>query len=443
MFKAARYLFILAKNKIVWLSLLIILLAAVYWVYFSLSYFYEINFLEKENYKKFFIRVRVDSGKKEVSVSADNLLRVRDGLTGSLLKIVESPGKTIVFSQEDSGIKVDDTIFQATILYLSLKPEGTIYIGKTAYRGDFKIIKGEDGLNIINMVEIEDYLKGVVPCEVSALWPMSALKAQAIVSRSYAVSQALRRKNKEYDLAADTYSQVYKGKDAEQWRALRAVRETRGDILTFNNRVLPAYFHSCCGGHTQDITRVWGEEKISPLSGVECQWCRWMPHFRWQTRVQEDKMIIGLNEKGYDILSIQNISIGDRDDSGRVSFFNLNTDKGLIKIDGMDFANIVGRRFIKSLNTQVKSYPGYYYFSGYGWGHGVGMCQWGAFGLSLRWSNTEDILKIYYPGAGIDKLWGVIGGEQREQETKKKEASLEKKKKYRRFFIFPLPYVMK
>ena len=111
-----------------------------------------------------------------------------------------------------------------------VKKDESVIVNGTEYRGEADVVKTESGFDVINRVELEDYLKGVLPREMHHMWPSSALKAQAVASRSFAVYEAIRRKDKEYDLTADTFSQVYGGKGSEKWRATRAVEATKGEV---------------------------------------------------------------------------------------------------------------------------------------------------------------------------------------------------------------------
>ncbi|MFQ5952476.1 MAG: SpoIID/LytB domain-containing protein [Candidatus Omnitrophota bacterium] len=288
------------------------------------------------------------------------------------------------------------------------KGNGSVIVNGREYRGDAEVIKKDSGFDVINRVELEDYLKGVLPREVHYLWPFGVLKAQAIASRSFAVYQALSRKNREYDLTADASSQVYGGKDSERWRTTKAVEATRGRVLEYKGKAFPAYFHSCCGGRTEDASRLWNED-LKPLKGVKCYWCRWSPRFRWMTRIPTKEILKKLKSKNYDIKRIDDIRAGKRDPSGRLEYVSVKSGGKWLEIKTSKFRSAIGRKTLRSANFRVKKYPFFYLFSGHGWGHGVGMCQWGAFGLSLRWWSPERILAHYYPGTKIVRLSEVTG----------------------------------
>ncbi len=367
--------------------------------------------------RPFVIRVRLvhDAGELKLG-SEKKKCEVRDAETGNLLESgIVIPGATKVMPA-GGGIDLGGKVFNVPRIRISSVPGDGIMLNGVIYRGQMDIVRTDKGFDAVNRVELEDYLKGVVPREVHRFWPFAVIKAQAIASRSFAVYQALRRGDKEYDLTADTSSQVYGGKSSERWRTTKAVEATGSKVLEYRGKILPAYFHSCCGGHTQDVSRIWGKnpewsvagENAGPLKSVKCSWCRWSPHFRWQVRVPTRLILERLNDRGYQIKKIDDIRGGKRDNSGRLEYVRIKSKNKWFEITTEDFRSVIGRRILKSANFKVKRYPLFYLFSGYGWGHGVGMCQWGAFGLGLRRWSTERILEYYYPGAEIADLLKVL-----------------------------------
>ncbi|MBU1128608.1 MAG: SpoIID/LytB domain-containing protein, partial [Candidatus Omnitrophica bacterium] len=301
------------------------------------------------------------------------------------------------------GIRFKDCVLTSAGVRIIPKGKFDIALNDIFYRGVIDVIRVGGTLDAINRVGLEDYLKGVIPREVNYLWPAEALKAQAIASRSFAVSQVERRGKSDYDLRASTFSQAYGGRSAERLRTSKAVGATRGKVLAYAGKVLPAYFHSCCGGRTQSASNLWGE-LLPPLEGVECRRCGWSPYFRWQARVSTKVIKKRLNDAGYDIPRIDDIKTGVRDKSGRLDYISVRPGGKWFDIKCDDFIRAIGPRVLRSTNLRVKKYPFFYRFSGYGWGHGVGMCQWGAFGLAIRWRKADSILNHYYPGAEIVDL---------------------------------------
>ena len=134
-------------------------------------------------------------------------------------------------------------------------PHPSIYIGKCLYRGTLQLVKTKDEtLTAVNILDIEDYVKGVLYHEISHRWPLEAIKAQAIAARTFAIYQAQQRSNEDFYLNADVSSQVYRGVFAEKFRTNKAVDETAGQILMYKRKVLPAFFHATCGGRAFRIS---------------------------------------------------------------------------------------------------------------------------------------------------------------------------------------------
>ena len=125
-------------------------------------------------------------------------------------------------------------------------------------------------------------------------------------------------------------------------------------------------------------------------------------------RVPTKDLLDKLNAKGYDLSSIDDIREGGRDRSGRLEYVSIRSKNRWVEVDTEDLRHGIGRSVLKSANLHVKKYPRFYLFSGYGWGHGVGMCQWGAFGMGLRRWSAEKILQYYYPGTRIVDLSELI-----------------------------------
>lgn len=376
------------KKRIIWPVAILILGGA------FLSFFFFPCATRPKKEGPFIVRVRIRHNVDELTFVSSEGCKVQDGGVEEILP---------------AGLKINlnkDTFASGGLKVFPLD-DGFLSLNGRTYRGEIDIVKKESGFDVINRVELEDYLKGVIPREMNHLWPSSALRAQAIASRSFAVHEALRRKGKEYDLTADSFSQVYGGKTSEKWRTTRAVEATRGKVLEYKGKIFPAYFHSCCGGHTENAARLWNEG-LAPLKGTRCSWCRWSPHFRWMTRISTKEILKKLKGKGYDIKRIDSIKTGKRDASGRVEYVSLKSGNRWLEIKTNDFCSAVGRKSLRSSKFRIKKYPFFYLFSGHGWGHGVGMCQWGAFGLALRWWNYKKILAYYYPGTKIVNLGKVL-----------------------------------
>ncbi len=303
----------------------------------------------------------------------------------------------------DKGLFMGMAVYPAKRLIIKPMKDSSIVINNHNFRGDVLLIRTPDNrITAINSIDIEDYIKGVLYHEVSNHWAMEALKAQAVATRTYALYKiSSSNQQSDYDVTNDIYSQVYGGKDSERYRTGLAVERSAGQILTYQDKILPAYFHATCAGMTEDAKELWNID-IAPLRGVPCLFCQDSPHLHWKKSFRLHDIQAALNKQGYKIGLIKEISILERDRSERIRNLKIiGRDGSELTISGKDFREIVGPNDIKSNNYDI-SMQGYYVgFSGKGWGHGVGMCQWGARGMAEQQFNYKQILAYYYPGSQL------------------------------------------
>ncbi|MDD4954082.1 MAG: SpoIID/LytB domain-containing protein [Candidatus Omnitrophica bacterium] len=279
-----------------------------------------------------------------------------------------------------------------------------VVVNGRRFKGDIQLIVSNNArVSAINRINLEDYVKGILYHEASHYWPIEALKAQAVVCRSYAVYQSQENKSKDYDVTADVYSQVYGGSDSERYRTNTATDQTQGMILTYKNKPLPAFFHATCGGHTQDASRLWNID-IPPLKGVACGWCKDSPHFNWHSVLSLEEIEDALSKSGgRQVGRIKSIAILGRDDSGRITELKISGEQETT-ISSKDFRSIIGPNTIRSANFNVTVVNTDAVFEGLGWGHGAGLCQWGAYFMAKEGKTFEEILKYYYPHSDVKTL---------------------------------------
>lgn len=286
------------------------------------------------------------------------------------------------------------------LLIRSYGQEPIIIDGRN-FRGDIQLIKKANSrLLVVNRIDFEDYIKGILYHEASHYWPVEALKAQAIACRSYAISQVQQNSTCDFDATSDIYSQVYGGKTSERFRTNRAVEETKGEVLLYQGKVLPAYYHATCAGHTEDASVLWNIN-LAPLKGVACNFCKDSPHFNWHYVLSKKEIEEKLNNAGHKIKKIINIQIASRNSSGRIASLIISTEQKEANISAKDFRNILGPNIIRSTNFEVKVVKDDVVFEGIGWGHGVGLCQWGAYFMAKEGADYKKILGYYYPTAVI------------------------------------------
>ena len=287
--------------------------------------------------------------------------------------------------------------------------DSTIYVNGRSFRGSIDIAGKPNGnIMVINEIPMESYLCGVLYHEVSPKWPMEVLKAQAIVARTFALYQMNERKADLFDVRNDIYSQVYGGSTSEKWTTNRAVNLTRGEVLAYNGKLFPAYYHATCGGITEDAAALWSIVTPPLRGGVKCAFCKDSPHYKWHKAFSSNDLWWDLRKLGSKLKNIASIEILSRTRSGRVDKMVLRDDLGAeYAISGKDFRQMAGPNIVRSLNFEASVRGEFIVLTGYGWGHGVGLCQWGARGMSLAGHKAEDIIKHYYPQSeivNIDKV---------------------------------------
>jgi stage II sporulation protein D len=271
-----------------------------------------------------------------------------------------------------------------------------------SYRGTFNRL---DGGQIVNVVDLEEYLNSVVSAEMSAHWPASALEVQSICARTYVLQRSDPRR--QYDLIPSELDQIYGGVAGETPAGTAAVNATAGQVLNYGGAFARVAYSSCCGGHTEASSEAWGAAPIPYLRGVVCAWCSASPNYRWSTTMLlatlSARFSAGLEPLG----ELQDLRVTERDASGRARAFELVAERGSTIVQGSAFRRAIGPRVLRSLLvTKIERAPIATDFSieGAGLGHGVGLCQWGARGMALKGRSSSEILGYYFPGAVIEHL---------------------------------------
>jgi len=303
----------------------------------------------------------------------------------------------------NDGILLGNVLAKTNKLFIKPYYPESIAINGRIFRGDIQIIKDDTKLTVVNHIGLEDYIKGISVRETSHYWPLDSLKAEVIVFRTFALYKMQESARKDFDLTCDVYSQVYSGRAAERYRINKAADETRGLVLTYRGKIFPAFYHATCGGNTEDAALFWKID-IPPLKGVVCKFCQGSPHFKWHSVLTRNEIRDALVKGGYKIDYVKDIAILGRDKSGRITDLKITTGKKDIKISGRDFRDAVGANVIKSTNFQVNIIDEDVVFEGFGWGHGVGLCQWGAYFMAKEGYDYKQILAYYYPGSEISSI---------------------------------------
>ena len=280
-----------------------------------------------------------------------------------------------------------------------------IWVGQKRYSGILNLLVLDSEILVINILGIEKYLSSVVGSEMPAKWPLEALKAQAIASRTYALKQ---KGNPIYDIDSTQKNQVYNGLESRTYKTARAVRSTRSLVLTYKNKLINALFHSSSGGMTENSQDVWKNE-YPYLSSVR-DFDRNNPKLQWKKKFSSGELQKLFPEIG----GIKKIEILNITNTGRVKNVKIFGKYGSDQISGVDIRK---RMNLKSTFMRFKFIEDKKYISdndnsnipiektlivfGQGSGHGVGMSQWGARYMASKGQKAERILKHFYKGVGI------------------------------------------
>ncbi len=333
-------------------------------------------------------------------------------ITGSFLALKDPrSGRTLFqnkkrssFTLERSGarVRVWSHPVASTSLVVSSR-KGQLAIAGRHYRGRVKVVPGQNGdLWAINELPLEEYLVGLINSEISSEWPMEALKAQAVIARTYALFQKRSRKGRPFDVDSTVADQVYNGIDREDARSLTAVRATKGEVLLYRGAPIFSVYHSCCGGKTESGENIWAGS-YPYLRSTVCESCLDSPHYSWEYRLDQEKLAQMFSNPGLKGGPLE-FEIAERNESQRVLRLSIKNEENWIVISGRDFRRIRGYDLLRSTNFLVGEKDGVLVFSGLGWGHGAGLCQWGAKGMAEQGRDYRTILHHYYQDTKIGKI---------------------------------------
>jgi stage II sporulation protein D len=274
---------------------------------------------------------------------------------------------------------------------------GELFINGHFYYGSLEVLKDNNGLYVINNLPFEEYIEGVVAAEIGREWETEALKAQAVISRTYAVFYRSFNAGNSYHITSSTLHQLYKGKN-EDPLITDAVKETAGEILTYQNQPIKSFFHATCGGKTEFPEEVW-KESYPYLTSVDC-YDRNAPYDNWQKRFSLGKISDALG-----IGAVKDISISSFTATGRVKTVAITgQDKSgdsTIEIKATELRKLLGYKELPSTQFSLVKKGDDIIFTGRGFGHGVGLSQWGALEMARQGKNYREILAHFYPGTTL------------------------------------------
>jgi len=262
---------------------------------------------------------------------------------------------------------------------------------------------GKDNrFTLINHLPLSHYLYGLINKEVIKTWPMEVKKAMSVAARTYTLYRKMNPPNPHWDLGDTALDQVYGGFDAEDAQARAAVDATDGEILTWQGEPIAAYYHSTCGGHTASGQAVWNSD-LPYLRGTACPYCTDSPRYHWTYLITAEKLARIFDLPARSIRGLE-VTVTQRGESGHARQVRLSGPGVSRTLSGEQFRGALGYSVLWSTKFTVKRSGGSFLFKGRGSGHGVGLCQWGAFGMAKSGKEYWEILEFYYPGAVLKRI---------------------------------------
>lgn len=351
------------------------------------------------------IRLLLFEGKKIYHISTGSTRVYVETLNNSSETNFKTEKNPIIGKEIDIKIKANLAVIQNRRYSLPIRIAGLANFYLYGIRLSGNLIVYND--LIVLEIPLEHYIEGVVASEVGVNWPLQALKAQAVVSRTYAVYSILHNHDKPYDLGRSELHQKYDFKDNID-QVKKAVRETKGIIVLYGNEPIQAFYHACSGGITESGGNVFLKD-LPYLKSIRDPYSQRCANQFWEVNLTSKYIKERLNTRITKDLKekrLSSIRIGKRTSSGRVKFFTIISDNEKFNIKGNDFRLAMNPKKFKSLliTRIIRKYDGNdtnYTFIGKGYGHGVGMSQWGAKNMAIQGFSYNNIIKFYYRGVHL------------------------------------------
>ena len=383
------------------------------------------------------IRVRIAKNKTRVQLSGPSRVRIKLARVTPSDNADWTPPTPVTITRQPGGFLIqpaDGSAFTWAKPIMTIEPtsrtniriDGVPYPHRLILHADSDKNGSTDRFDIVNHLPMEDYLPGVLQKELYKSWSSAAFRAQAIAARSYAISHSAQNRRRHFDLESTTTSQAYAGATAHR-RARKAVQQTQGIVLTYQNYILPAYYSSCCGGVGQSAADAFPTaQDIPPLRGRNHGgWCAASHYFRWgpikrnRTELSQRLATWGQSRQRpiASLKGLVDLSIAKRNPDGRPIRFTASDTSGqkfaltpesfrlACNYESPNLPPLTKDSTLKSSHVNVQINDQEVLFTGQGHGHGVGMCQWGAQGMARRGYDEAKILGFYYPSAILKRAY--------------------------------------
>ena len=377
------------------------------------------------------IRILINERENTLNLPVEKSIVLYDN--NKIIAFVE-PGNNLHFFDDEKSIAVsikDKTFYGDNFQIKARDKNSFINFNGKNFKGKIKIFSTGDSIHAVNILPLEEYLKGVVPAEIPLKNGNSyyqAVKAFAICARSYTIMK-MELGNPIYDVHTDVRDQVYGGADKENPISNRAIEETKGLILKYDGKSATVFYSSTCGGHTENSANVFTGDDLPYLRGVvdgNPSYCSISPKYNWQETFSESTIIKLLFSSGYlydTNFVLDSVYIADRFESGRVDhlvFFIHPFEDGsgitgrsnsTVLLTGNNIRYVLktsnGQKILESTLFNIKYDKNNHevIINGKGYGHGVGLCEWGAIGMAERGFDYKKILYHYFPGTSISRYY--------------------------------------
>jgi len=377
-----------------------------------------------------FVRVLVEENIEQISVAADDAFAI-ECLHGENQAVYYS-GQPVTIRVRNSLLSVYDrqgNPIEEDLDEVNLIPRGhgnRLRMGNKRYRGILKTMPYGMSLRMVNIIYMEDYLKGVVPPEIGPRTEdeLEAVKAQAVAARTYAMAHLGQYGAEPFDMKSSIIDQVYEGVNVEYALVNTAIENTAGTVVTYEDDFITAYYHSTSGGTTDDVDDVWDKKEVPYLKSVNDGTAgSWSKYWTWREVFTEEQLRGRIeqylaSDRGRDLRigRIRDVVIHERTAGGRIARLTVVTDQDSYNFHKDRIRWVIGRtsnpdlilpsaRFDVTLDRDQQGNVRTIVFNGRGYGHGVGMCQTGAIGHARDGWTFDRILKHYYTGVDVKKLY--------------------------------------
>ena len=252
---------------------------------------------------------------------------------------------------------------------------------------------------VVNQVELEEYVCGVLAGEISSSWPLEALKAMAVCARTFAANKVMTNFNNYYHLTSGASDQVYRTGFWQNESFAKAVNETQGEVLTYAENIAQVYYCASSGGYTASSASVWGSD-FPYLKASADPYSTDDPYKSWTLVLNPADFLRALNLSG----TLKSVEILKRDESNRVQELKISLQTKDYTKSGRMLRDALGNNQLRSTFFEVQMENGRVVFTGSGWGHGVGLSQWGAKKMAEQGYTYDQILKFYFPGTIMSEV---------------------------------------